>query len=84
MTLPPAEAGYLATVVSLLGDEFGNGLVGVYPTGSVALDGYVAGRSDLDVIAVVERTTPESLRAVVRGLSHEVLPCPAAGLELVL
>ncbi|GAA1822354.1 hypothetical protein GCM10009835_48870 [Planosporangium flavigriseum] len=63
----------------------GDALIAVYPTGSLALAGYVPGRSDLDLIAVVaEQTTASALRTVAARLAHEELPCPATGLELVV
>jgi Domain of unknown function (DUF4111)/Nucleotidyltransferase domain len=60
-------------------------VVGVYAGGSYALGGYQPGSSDLDV-AVVTRgaiTAAEKGELVAR-LRHEVLPCPARGLELVV
>jgi hypothetical protein len=83
--IPPAEAGYVDAVVHTLRDRFDRELVGVYPTGSLALHGYTPGRSDIDLIAVVEHTPPRPvLRTLAARLAHEQLPCPAAGLELVL
>jgi hypothetical protein len=83
--LPPAEADYLAAVVHKLRTHMGAALVGVYPTGSVALGAYRAGRSDLDLIAVLAQPpSPSVLRDLAAQLRHEVLPCPAAGLELVV
>lgn len=84
MRIPRAEADYLTAVVARLRDLLGDALVGVYPTGSVALDGYRPGRSDLDLIVVAERPTPADLAAIAEGLAHPTLPCPATGLELVL
>ncbi|WP_144119252.1 nucleotidyltransferase domain-containing protein [Catellatospora sichuanensis] len=84
MTLPDAETTYLHAVTGRLRELLGERLTGVYPTGSVALDGYRPGRSDLDLIAVGERLTAADVTAVAAALSHEALPCPAAGLEFVL
>jgi hypothetical protein len=82
---PPAEAAYLTSVVDRLRAVLGDALIAVYPTGSLALDGYVPGRSDLDLIAVVEGQPPAPvLRTVAGRLAHEELPCPATGLELVV
>jgi hypothetical protein len=82
---PPAEAAYLASVVHRLRTVLGDALIAVYPTGSLALAGYVPGRSDLDLIAVVERPPPATvLRTVAARLDHGELPCPATGLELVV
>ncbi|ROT29457.1 aminoglycoside adenylyltransferase domain-containing protein [Micromonospora sp. HM5-17] len=83
-TLPAAEAAYLTVVVDRLRAVFGEALLGVYPTGSLALHGYTPGRSDLDLIAVVERADAPVLADVAARLSHDALPCPATGLEFVL
>jgi hypothetical protein len=85
LRLPPTELAYLRSVVDTLRDVLGDTLVGVYPVGSVALDGYVPGRSDIDVLALVDRAPPASVvGAVAARLSHDELPCPATGLEFVL
>ncbi|GIG91349.1 aminoglycoside adenylyltransferase domain-containing protein [Plantactinospora endophytica] len=83
-TLPPAETAYLAGVLARLRAVLGDTLLGVYPTGSLALDGYTPGRSDVDLIAVVEQADLAVLETVAAELSHDVLPCPATGLEFVL
>jgi hypothetical protein len=82
--LPEAERAYLAALLARLRALLGATLVGVYPTGSVALDGYRPGRSDLDLIVVADRPDPQALVALPATLAHEALPCPATGLELVL
>lgn len=83
--IPPAESAYLTSVINQLRDVLGDDLIAVYPTGSLALDGYVPGRSDIDLITVVEgNASAPVLRAVAARLSHEALPCPSTGLELVL
>jgi hypothetical protein len=83
--VPEAEAEYVATVVHRLRAVLAEELVGVYPTGSLALDRYTPGRSDIDLIAVVEHTPPpDVLRTIGARLSHAALPCPATGLEFVL
>jgi hypothetical protein len=75
---------YLAAVVARLRSLLGDRLTGVYPAGSLAFDAYRTGRSDVDLIAVADRPTPAELATIVASLSHDALPCPAAGLELVL
>ncbi|MFD1320182.1 aminoglycoside adenylyltransferase domain-containing protein [Micromonospora sonneratiae] len=83
--VPPAEAAYVDSVVRRLRAMLGEELIGVYPTGSLALDGYTPGRSDIDLIAVVDRTPPpETLTEIASRLAHDRLPCPATGLEFVL
>ncbi|MFB9181932.1 aminoglycoside adenylyltransferase domain-containing protein [Dactylosporangium sucinum] len=79
--LPGDVRAYLDAVVARLRDLLGPALVGVYPAGSVALDAYRPGRSDLDLVAVADHPDPAPIAA---ALSHDALPCPAAGLEFVL
>ena len=62
----PVEPDYLAELTRRLG-----GARAVYLIGSAALGAYDPGRSDLDVLAVVDHC------------SHESLPVPARKLELV-
>lgn len=76
---------YLTELAQVCRDLLGDELVGVYAGGSVALDGYRPGRSDVDVAVVVkDRLGDSTKRALVQGLRHENLPCPARGLELVV
>src|SRR5204863_7138638 len=82
---PAAETVYVSEVVARLRTVLGAALVAVYPMGSLALDGYLPGRSDIDLMAVVEPAPPEPvLRTLAARLSHDELPCPATGLEFVL
>jgi predicted nucleotidyltransferase len=85
MTGMEAEHAYLAEVSSRLRRVLAGNLVGVYAGGSYALGGYVPGRSDLDVAAVVrEPLTPGAVDKVAATLRHEALPSPARKLELVV
>jgi Domain of unknown function (DUF4111)/Nucleotidyltransferase domain len=79
------EADYLSEVAGRLGELLGGALVGVYAGGSYALGDYRRETSDLDVAAVVaEPPGAQTRRLIVERLRHEVLPCPARGLELVV
>jgi hypothetical protein len=81
----PVVQDYLTEVAHRCRDVVGDDLVGVYAGGSLALDGYRPGRSDIDVAVVVRDTLDEATkRALVSALRHESLPCPARGLELVV
>jgi predicted nucleotidyltransferase len=63
----------------------GGRLVGMYLGGSLALGDYQPGRSDIDVAVVVDgELALETKEALVSAIRHEVLPCPARGLELVV
>jgi len=76
---------YLAALARRLEDLLGDALLGVYAGGSYALGAYEPGRSDIDVTAVAAGPLgPAAKRAIVDGLRHEALPCPARGLELVV
>lgn len=84
MVVDLAARRYLADLVSAARDVLGDDLVGAYAGGSLALDAYEPGRSDIDVALVTEDRIPdEHKRRLVARLRHEVSPCPARGLELV-
>jgi predicted nucleotidyltransferase len=85
MTGMEGEYAYLTEVATRLRRVLGGNLVGVYVGGSYALGGYVPGRSDLDVAAVVrEPLGRKAVGEVVAAVRHEALPCPARKLELVV
>ncbi|WP_329009823.1 nucleotidyltransferase domain-containing protein [Micromonospora rifamycinica] len=82
--MDPVVRRYLDGLVIAVQDVLGPDLVGVYAAGSVALDAYRPGRSDVDVAVVCQDTLPRRAREeLVSRLRHEALPCPARGLELV-
>jgi hypothetical protein len=77
--------GYLreltARLVAILDDR----LMGAWLVGSGALDDFDVRRSDIDVQAVCStRPARAELERLAVLLSHDALPCPARGLELVL
>ena len=83
--LPDDLTGYLAELTERLRGVLDPELLGIYVGGSVALGAYLAGRSDVDVAAVVAGLLPiAQKKAVVDAARHESLPCPARGLELVV
>jgi len=60
-------------------------LVGAYFVGSIALGGYVAGESDLDIVAVCGRPLDVSTkRSVAHVVDGTIDSCPARGLEFTL
>ena len=84
--MPDVESpdGYLAALVDRAHDVLGGNLVGAYAAGSVALEAYQPGRSDIDVALVTaEPLTDREKHDLVAALRHEALPVPARGLELV-
>lgn len=82
----PAELRpYLQEVVHRTHAVCGSHLVSVIAVGSVALDDYRHGRSDTDLTVVVDADLPgQALSDLAAALAHPALPCPAAGLELVV
>lgn len=68
-----------------LADALDGGLVGAYFVGSIALGGYVARESDVDVIGVSEhRVPPERKPIVAESVVECAAGCPARGLEFTL
>lgn len=72
-------------VAEVLGDTVGGDLVGTWFVGSVALGGYVAGQSDVDMVAVCETalTAPQK-QHVAAAIVEVSRTCPARGLEFTL
>ena len=84
-TVPSEVSDYLGTVTTRVRDVFGDHVVGVYTTGSLALGDYRPGRSDIDLMAVVDGSPSlDRRRQLVRQLDHHELACPASGLEFVV
>ena len=82
---PEAVRRYVMAVADRVSRVFGPDVVGTYTTGSLALGDFRAGRSDVDLMTVIDgddhRDDCLDLAAI---LDHSRLPCPAAGLELVV
>ncbi|TDC36954.1 nucleotidyltransferase domain-containing protein [Micromonospora sp. KC213] len=82
--MEPTLRRYLDDLADAVRTVLGDTLVGAYAAGSVALDAYQPGRSDIDVALVVAGPLDAAgKRELVARLRHEALPCPARGLELV-
>ncbi|MFG1927616.1 nucleotidyltransferase domain-containing protein [Cryptosporangium sp. NPDC048952] len=76
---------YLDDLVAAARGVLRPNLIGAYAAGSIGLDAFQPGRSDVDLALVVADTVPDGRkRALVAALRHENLPCPARGLELVV
>jgi hypothetical protein len=83
--LPSQVRPYLEKLLQRTRSVCGSRLVSVFAVGSLALGDYRHGRSDVDVTVVVAPETPSPvLRELAGALVHPLLPCPAAGLELVV
>ena len=81
----PGVDAYFRELAARLAAVADGDLVGIYAGGSYALGAYDAGRSDLDVAAVLASPAPQTLKeSIVAAVRHEAFPCPARGLELVV
>ena len=76
---------YLEAVVATARDVLGAGFVGAYAAGSLALDAFQSGRSDIDIALLCRNQLSEATKLeLIARLRHGALPCPARGLELVV
>jgi Domain of unknown function (DUF4111) len=83
--VPDEVAAFGKAVVASLRDVLGDDLVGSWFVGSIALGGYVAGESDIDVLAVSQHALPDPVkRSVADAVIATTASCPARGLELTL
>ncbi|SDD32168.1 aminoglycoside adenylyltransferase domain-containing protein [Streptomyces prasinopilosus] len=83
--LPAELRPYLRELLHRTRAVCGPHLVSALAVGSVALGDYRHGRSDVDVTVVADPALPgRALHELAGALAHPALPCPAAGLELVV
>ena len=83
--LPRDVASYGRRVSERLYGVLRDDLIGVYFVGSIALGGYVAGESDIDIAAVTERGLDDEKKRMAAGAVLETTTsCPARGLEFSL
>lgn len=76
---------YLSSVVQIAREVLGANFVGGYAAGSLALDAFQPGRSDIDIALVCQdRLSEVTKQELIARLRHDALPCPARGLELVV
>ena len=76
---------YLEAVVEAAREVLGTEFVGAYAAGSLALDAFHPGRSDIDIALLCRNPLREAVkRELIARLRHSALPCPARGLELVV
>lgn len=80
-----AVESYLEAVVAVAREVLGEGFLGAYAAGSLALDAFEPDRSDIDVALLCRGRLDEAVkRELIARLRHRALPCPARGLELVV
>jgi hypothetical protein len=83
--MPPEIQTYLEELTEKLQSVLGSNLVGVYLQGSGAQKDYRSGKSDLDVIVVVNGQIPDAQKdSLASELEHKKLTVPAAGLDLMV
>lgn len=76
---------YVERVASILNSLLGQALVGVYLHGSAAMNGFRRGRSDIDMLAISNRSLARAEKErIATALSQKAFPCPARELELSL
>jgi hypothetical protein len=85
LSVPDSVEAFGRAVHAQLGDLLGDHLIGSYFVESIALGGYVAGESDIDIVAVSAHPIPEDIKAlIIEGLLTATMGCPTRGLELTL
>ena len=83
--IPELVRAFGRDVADHLSSVLGDCLVGTYFVGSVALGGYVARESDIDIVAVCCRPLDdEATRSVVHAINNIIDSCPARGLEFTM
>ncbi|HKD96752.1 MAG TPA: aminoglycoside adenylyltransferase domain-containing protein [Micromonosporaceae bacterium] len=80
MTAPDEVVSYVRRLARLL-NALRSDVVGVYLHGSAVLGGFDPARSDVDVLAVVAGSDPESQRDTGAALAATGPFCPGTGLE---
>jgi len=82
---PDDVVQFVQRTALVLRAALGNHLIGAYFVGSVALGGYIAGESDVDILAVVDGPVPPDLKdRIADRLLQLATDCPARGLEFTL
>jgi Domain of unknown function (DUF4111) len=83
--LRPDVTAFGERVATALAGALGTDLVGAYFVGSLALGGYVAGESDIDMVAVSGAALSDpQRRSVASAVIEASAACPARGLELTV
>lgn len=76
---------YLEALVEAARQVLSPGFVGAYAAGSLVLDAFEPGRSDIDLALLCRDPLNEAVkRELIAQLRHSALPGPARGLELVV
>jgi hypothetical protein len=85
VVMPEELERYLTAISETARAVLGRNFVGAYAAGSLALDAFQVGRSDVDIALLCRDALSDAIkRELIARLRHNALPCPARGLELVL
>lgn len=83
--LDATVSAYLDALASRCRNLLGNRIVGLYLHGSAVQGDYRPGKSDIDVLGVIDGPWPEEAKHVLAAkIGHAALPVPAPGLDLIL
>lgn len=83
MVVPADVAAFGEVVAARLASVLGDDLIGAWFIGSIALDGYVPGESDVDIAAMCRDALADDVRRAVADAVEPILDsCPARGLEM--
>lgn len=82
----PADVGSFGRQLAWrLAEAFDGGLVGAYFFGSIALGGYVADESDVDIVGVSAHQVPAGAKLLIAdAVLTCTTACPARGLDFTL
>src|SRR5258706_4253083 len=81
--VPEAVHDFVRALDAALGEVLGEALIATYLHGSAVLGGFVDGRSDVDVLFIVDSPSDEEmLHASTRALTSASAQCPGRGVEL--
>jgi predicted nucleotidyltransferase len=83
--VPDEVVTYGREVAATLRAVLGDGLAGAWFVGSIALGGYVAGESDIDIVAIAEHAIADAMKpSIADAVFATTTSCPARGLEFAL
>ena len=76
---------YLEKIKNTLYLFFNTNLFGIYQIGSGTFNDFLPGKSDLDIVVVIDQQVNEkALDELAKLLDHQNIPCPAEGLDIVI
>ena len=83
--LKPILRSYLYQLTERIANILQDRLVGIYLFGSIAVDDFRPGQSDVDILVVTDKKLAQRLKDRLAGeLRKDDLVCPAKGLDLIV